>query len=213
MQPCRTAGARQRAGHSVDRPRWPAGRSAEGDSSRANCLPAAPLLVCLGKRPRSPPSLKGPPCVSPTSAPGASCDYRALHRAAEQFQADAYTLGPDSLEHEGVPKGKVTQATWKSDIFPGTVRDYWVYVPAQYDAKKPACVMVFQDGGGYQDLKGRFRVPTVFDNLIHKKEMPVTIGIFINPGKFPFSGPQGEAASQPQLRVRHAVAISMSASW
>jgi enterochelin esterase family protein len=65
------------------------------------------------------------------------------------------------------------------------VRDYWVYVPAQYDEKKPAAVMVFQDGGSYQDKKGSFRVPIVFDNLIHKKEMPVTIGIFINPGKAP----------------------------
>src|SRR5205814_7910217 len=53
----------------------------------------------------------------------------------------------------------------------------------------PAAVMVFQDGGSYQDKKGSFRVPTVFDNLIHKKEMPVTIGIFINPGKVPAMGP------------------------
>jgi enterochelin esterase family protein len=78
---------------------------------------------------------------------------------------------------------------WKSDIFAGTVRDWWVYVPAQYDAKTAASVMVFQDGGGYRDPKGPFRVPTVFDNLIHKKEMPVTIGIFLNPGTVPGSGP------------------------
>jgi enterochelin esterase family protein len=58
-------------------------------------------------------------------------------------------------------------------------------VPPQYDEKKPACVMVFQDGDGYRDPKRDFRAPTVFDNLIHKKEMPVTIGIFINPGNFP----------------------------
>jgi enterochelin esterase family protein len=95
---------------------------------------------------------------------------------------DDYQLGPDSMEHPDVPKGKITKSTWKSDIFPGTVRDYWVYVPAQYNEKKPACVMVFQDGVAYQDRNGSFRVPTVFDNLIHKKEMPVTIGIFINPG-------------------------------
>ncbi len=118
-----------------------------------------------------------------------------LAGAAEQFQADAYTLGPDSQEHEGVPKGKVTKASWKSDIFPGTVRDYWVYVPAQYDEKKAACVMVFQDGNSYQDAKGQFRVPTVFDNLIHKKEMLVTIGLFINPGEVPFSGPKEKPRS------------------
>jgi enterochelin esterase family protein len=82
-------------------------------------------------------------------------------------------------------------------IFPGTVRDYWVYVPAQYDGKTPACVMVFQDGKGYVDEKGSFRVPIVFDNLIHKKEMPVTIGIFVDPGKVPATEPgQRERANR-----------------
>jgi enterochelin esterase family protein len=98
---------------------------------------------------------------------------------------DDYKLGPDSMEQPDVPRGKVTEHTWKSEVFPGTERKYWVYVPAQYDEKKPACVMVFQDGENYQKPKGDFRVPTVFDNLIHKKEMPVTIGIFINPGVVP----------------------------
>jgi enterochelin esterase-like enzyme len=100
-----------------------------------------------------------------------------------------YKHGPDSIEQPGVPKGKVTQHTWKSQIFPETVRDYWVYVPAQYDAKIPACVMVFQDGGAYVNTKGDFRVPTVLDNLIHKKETPVIIGIFINPGRVPSGMP------------------------
>jgi len=103
--------------------------------------------------------------------------------------ADDYKLGPDSQEKPGVPKGMISKATWKSEVFPGTVRDYWMYVPAQYDEKKPTAVMVFQDGGGYQDKKGQFRVPVVFDNLIHEKAMPVTIGIFINPGKAPASDP------------------------
>ena len=87
---------------------------------------------------------------------------------------------PDASERSDVPKGKVTQQPkWKSKIFDGTSRDWWVYVPAQYSADKPAAVMVFQDGGGYKDF-----VPTVFDNLIAKKEMPVTVGVFINPGTF-----------------------------
>lgn len=103
---------------------------------------------------------------------------------------DDYKLGPDSEVQAGVPQGKVTQHTWKSEkVFPGTERSYWVYVPAQYDASKPACVMVFQDGGSYQDVKGQFRVPVVFDNLIHKKEMPVTIGVFISPGNVPPAKP------------------------
>jgi len=103
--------------------------------------------------------------------------------------ADDYKLGPDSQEQLGVPPGKITQHTWTSKIFDGTVRDYWVYVPAEYDPKQPACVMVFQDGQGYVNKKGDFRVPIVFDNLIHKKEMPVTIGIYINPGSFPNKKP------------------------
>ncbi len=103
---------------------------------------------------------------------------------ASQVLADDedYKLGPDSTRHEGVPKGTVTKDVWHSKVFPGTVRDYWGYVPAQYDGKTPACVMVFQDGHAYVSETGDFRVPVVFDNLIHKGEMPVTIGIFINPG-------------------------------
>ncbi len=104
--------------------------------------------------------------------------------------ADDFPLGPDSQVQEGVPKGKVTKHQWNaSKVFPGTERDYWVYVPAQYDGATPACVMIFQDGGGYVAEKGQFRTPTVLDNLIHKKEMPVTVGIFINPGVIPASGP------------------------
>ena len=109
------------------------------------------------------------------------------------WAADDYQLGPDSMEQSGVPRGKITKMDpWKSKVFDGTVRDWWLYVPAQYDPNKPACVMVFQDGGGYVGEKGQFRAPTVFDNLIHKKEMPVTIGIFINPGNVPAQ--QGEKA-------------------
>ncbi|MDB4679349.1 MAG: alpha/beta hydrolase-fold protein [Planctomycetaceae bacterium] len=102
------------------------------------------------------------------------------------FAADDYKLGPDSMPQDGVPQGKVEQGQLTSKtVFPGTVRDYWIYVPQQYDSSKPACLMVFQDGGGYVNLKGHSRVPTVFDNLIHKREMPVTIGVFINPGVIP----------------------------
>ena len=108
---------------------------------------------------------------------------------------DDYVLGPDSQPQDGVPIGKVTKYTWdKSQVYPGTTRDYWVYVPAQYKGDgPPACVMVFQDGNNYQRPNGQFRVPIVFDNLIHKGEMPVTIGIFIDPGVFP--GKKGRSRS------------------
>jgi enterochelin esterase-like enzyme len=105
--------------------------------------------------------------------------------------ADDYRHGPDSIRQEGVPKGTVTQHQWKdSKIFPGTERDYWIYVPAQYDKAQPASLMVFQDGGAYVNEKNDFRVPIVFDNLIHKQEMPVIIGIFISPGSIPAADPK-----------------------
>ena len=96
-----------------------------------------------------------------------------------------YPLGTDSQRQPGVPQGVVTKHEWRSTIFPGTDRAYWVYVPAQYTPDKPANVMVFQDGGGYVGEAGETRVPIVFDNLIHQGKLPVTIGIFINPGHFP----------------------------
>lgn len=92
-------------------------------------------------------------------------------------QQQEYTPGPDSKPQEGVPKGEVMKFTFdKSKVFPGTWREYWVYVPAQYTPDKPACVYVNQDGIQYQ-------APVVFDNLIHKKEMPITIGVFVMHGR------------------------------
>jgi len=112
----------------------------------------------------------------------------ALCLLPSSHAADDYKLGPDSEYQVGVPKGTITQHKWSSKVFPGTERDYWLYVPAQYDGKTPACVMVFQDGNGYQNPTGGFRVPVVLDNLIHRKEVPVIIGIFINPGTVPTQG-------------------------
>ena len=96
---------------------------------------------------------------------------------------DVYLLGPDSAPHPGVPQGKVIgPATLASSVFPDTTRNYWVYVPAQYHASRPACLMIFQDGHAFVSLSGDYRIPYVFDNLIYRREMPVTIGVFINPG-------------------------------
>ena len=103
---------------------------------------------------------------------------------------DVYQLGPDSAPHPGVPHGTlVGPTTLPSNVFPNTFRNYWVYVPAQYDQGenkgKPAALMIFQDGHAYIGPKGDFRIPFVFDNLIYRREMPVTIGVFINPGHRP----------------------------
>ena len=87
-----------------------------------------------------------------------------------------YPVDPASNEQSGVPKGEIIKGIFdNSKIFPGTWREFWVYVPAQYIPDKPACVYVNQDGI-------QWKAPTVFDNLIHQKEMPITIGIFVKPG-------------------------------
>ncbi|MCB0842704.1 MAG: cupin domain-containing protein, partial [Bacteroidetes bacterium] len=77
----------------------------------------------------------------------------------------------------------ITKHTWESStIYPNTIRDYFVYVPKQYHEATPAALMIFQDGHAYVNEEGHFRVPLVFDNLIAQGKMPVTIGLFINPG-------------------------------
>ena len=94
-----------------------------------------------------------------------------------QISSIKYTIDSASVEHAGVPKGEILKFAFESSkIFPGTKRDYWVYVPAQYKPGQPACVYVNQDGIGW-------RAPVVFDNLINSKEMPVTIGVFVSPGQ------------------------------
>jgi enterochelin esterase family protein len=105
--------------------------------------------------------------------------------AAPSPAQNDYELGSDSMPQDGVPKGRVIEATYVSPeggIYPGTTRSYWVYIPAQHDGSSPAALMVFNDGGGYASATGHTRAPVVFDNLIHKGEMPVAIGVFLNPG-------------------------------
>jgi len=83
----------------------------------------------------------------------------------------------DEAPRAPAPKGEVTKYTFtNSKIFPGTTREYSVYVPRQYDPAKPACVYINQDGV-------QFNAPAVFDELIHAGEMPVTIGVFIGHGR------------------------------
>ena len=122
----------------------------------------------------------------------------ALLVAASPFSlraADAYVLGPDSKPQE-VPHGEVRSAKFEaSKIFPGTTRDYFVYVPKQYRADRPACLMVFFDGAGMMGATGAFRVPVVFDNLIAKNEMPVTIVVAVNPGTIAPTAPGAKARS------------------
>lgn len=97
-----------------------------------------------------------------------------------------YARGPDSESHPEVPVGQLIEHTWdQSRIFPGTARRYWVYVPAQYRAEEVANLLVVQDGWYYLDLNNQIRTAVVLDNLIHQGEIPVTIGVFVDPGEFP----------------------------
>src|SRR5437660_11165155 len=94
-----------------------------------------------------------------------------------QVPVEKYPVDSASIEQAGVPKGEVLKFSFDhSTIFPGTTRDYCIYIPAQYKADKPACVYVNQDGI-------QWKAPTVFDNLIARGEMPVTIGVFVTPGR------------------------------
>lgn len=103
-------------------------------------------------------------------------------------QEEDYKPGPDAQRKDGVPKGTVTTYLWESKIYPGTKRNYYVYVPAQYTSDKPAALMVFQDGHAYLKEDGDFRTTIVYDNLIYRKELPITICLFVDPG-YPSSQP------------------------
>jgi len=96
-------------------------------------------------------------------------------------QDSIYLLGSDSQRKEGIPKGVITKYEWQSKLY-NNFREYYVYVPAQYDSTKAAALMVFQDGHAYVNETGDFRVPVVYDNLIYQKKLPVTICLFVNPG-------------------------------
>jgi enterochelin esterase-like enzyme len=97
-----------------------------------------------------------------------------------------YQLGPDSFPQDGVPKGDVKGPfTLPSVAYPGTQHTYWVYVPAQYEATTAASLMVFNDGQAFKYMDGDVRAPNVLDNLIYRREIPVMIAVFINPGRRP----------------------------
>ena len=111
----------------------------------------------------------------------------AAQQGAAKINPDSqYRLSPDSLPQEGVPKGEIRGPfVIPSQAYPGTQHTYWVYVPAQYDPKTPASLMIYQDGQAFKNEKGDMRAQNVMDNLIYRREIPVMIGVFINPGRRP----------------------------
>jgi poly(3-hydroxybutyrate) depolymerase len=88
-----------------------------------------------------------------------------------------------------------------SRIIEGTVRRYWVFVPAQYTGKEAASVLVFQDGQRATNPDGPLKLPAVMAKLIEAGEMPVTIGIFITPGNLSATYPDNLGMSNPDHRA------------
>ncbi|MEO3692509.1 alpha/beta hydrolase [Roseateles paludis] len=120
-----------------------------------------------------------------------------------------YPLTADSLPQPGVPKGRLEGPfEFKSRAIPGTVRRYWVYVPAQYTGAQPAHVLVFQDGQRATNPEGSLRVPQVLENLIHKGEIPVTIGVFVTPGNKSEAYPDNLGMRNPDHRAEEYDALS-----
>lgn len=109
------------------------------------------------------------------------CGAIALAQVEQKTLTDQYEIGPDSKPLEGVPKGTVFQAKITSAVYDGREFNYQIYVPSQYDGSSEACVMLFQDGNNWVREPGAWHLPVVFDNLIAKGEMPITIGIFVDP--------------------------------
>jgi len=114
-----------------------------------------------------------------------------------------YPLTADSLKQDDVPQGKLEGPfLFQSKIIENTIRRYWVFVPAQYDPAQEACVLVFQDGARATNPNGVLRVQNVLENLIAKKQIPVTIGIFITPGQRGTEFPESIGTGNPDNRDR-----------
>lgn len=118
-------------------------------------------------------------------------------QVAGKVRLENYVYTADSEVQKGVPVGRLERFEWgQSQVFPGTSRQVTVYIPQQYQQGSEACLMVWQDGSRHVDPEGSMRAGTVFDNLIHQKQMPVTIGVFIDPGRKAGQKPGDKAANR-----------------
>ena len=120
-----------------------------------------------------------------------------MTRMAGSIRIEHFDYPAESQPQPDVPKGRLEKFEWsQSKIFPNTLRTVTVYIPPQYKNGDEACLMVWQDGSRHADPAGQMRAPVVLDNLIHKGDMPVTIGVFIDPGRGPKQKPDGKAANR-----------------
>ncbi|MBB5033654.1 alpha/beta hydrolase [Prosthecobacter vanneervenii] len=128
---------------------------------------------------------------------GYRVESEGMPHMAGTVHVEHYEYTADSLPHADVPKGRLEKFEWStSKVFPETVRDVTVYLPSGFQPQEETCLMVWQDGTRHADPLGSMRVPVVFDNLIHKKQMPRTVGIFIDPGRKPKQKPGDKAANR-----------------
>jgi enterochelin esterase-like enzyme len=126
------------------------------------------------------------PALSRASQPNPGAQGAAAKQPQGPNPDSQYRLGPDSFPHDGVPKGEIRGPfTLQCNVYPGTQHTYWVYVPAQYDPAVATSLMIFQDGQAFKDENGDIRAQNVMDNLIYRREIPVMLGVFINPGRTP----------------------------
>ena len=106
--------------------------------------------------------------------------FCALIFSCTLFAQQAYNIAapydPATVKVAEDQRGEVIKFVMNESLrYPGTEREVLVYVPQQYRDTAPACLLVCMDGILYD-------ATTVLDNLIASGEMPVTIGVFINPG-------------------------------
>ena len=155
----------------------PAEKSAAAPAAPPTRAPAATQSPAASDTPKSanePKSASASPVVTATPAPA--------------VPKSIYSLSVDSQRQADVPTGKLEgPIAMTSNIFAGTQRNYWLYIPAQYDPQKPACTLIVQDGLKRAE---EWRLPEVIDNLTHKKDIPVMIGIFVDPGVVPAINPE-----------------------
>lgn len=124
------------------------------------------------------------PDARPTlAATDAGVNGESREGEGDVFQAGPYPLHPDLRVQPGVPRGELIVGSFQSPGIYKTERPYVyvVYKPVQYDATKPAALMMFQDQWDFAREGGEVDTRTVFDNLIAQKKLPVTIVVFHAP--------------------------------
>lgn len=129
--------------------------------------------------------------------------------APEERKPGTYALPPEAHLKDGVPRGKLEGPfSLRSQIIPNTVRQYWIFVPAQYDPTSPANLLVFQDGQRATNPTGSLRVPQVLENMIHRKDIPATLGVFVTPGNTGETYPTDLGMKNPNHRAQEYDALN-----